>query len=163
MAQDFGILITAPGTDVIGAPKNKVLMNTTNPFIKIDTQTATGFQTILLLITTDPPEPSAGNYTRTIVYQFAHGYKYVPSVEMLFNVTSAPPGAAYTQTYFQDSGIIGQHTALDSASLYTSANATNVYIICEKFKSATGSPQSNLLTGTTIQITSHVFADGIGI
>lgn len=158
-AQDFGIFITQPGTAVAGAPTSKVVMNTTNPFIKIDTQTTTGFQTILLLITTDPPEPvGPATDTYTTVYFFAHGYKkYIPDVEVLFNVTNAPPGAVFSQTYFQDSGILGAHTAFDFASLYAVTDATNVYFIVHKFKGGGGS--SNLLTGTTVQITPHVFVD----
>jgi len=161
MASDgYGIVISAPGTDVAGAPTSKVLMDTSKPFLKIDTQTTTGFQTITLIITTDPPEPVSPATDRyTIVYQFAHGYKYVPSVETLFYVTTAPPGATYSQTYFQDWGIVGAHTADDAAYLYAVADATNVYFIVDKFNDQSGLGSANLLTGTNVNISVHVFAD----
>lgn len=160
---DYGIVITAPGTDVSGAPTSQVVMDTSKPFLKIDTQTATGFQTLTLLITTNPPEPvNPATDTYTVVYKFAHGYKYVPSVETLFNIISPPPGAVFSQTYFQDSGIIGAHTASDAASLYVVTDATYVYFIIDKFNDQSGIGQANLLTGTTINITTHVFVDDTG-
>lgn len=159
MAQDFGILITQPGVDVVNATTAQVVMNTSNPFIKIDTQTTTGFQTIKLLITNDPPEPvGPATDSYTVVYQFAHGYKYTPCLETLFFIQSPPPATSFSQTYFQDSGILGQHTAFDFAQLYAVTDATNVYFIVHKNNDhVLGSP--NLLTGTTVLMTQHVFVE----
>jgi hypothetical protein len=162
MAQDFGIIITAPGVAVRDAKPNQVLMNTSHPFIKIDTQTKTGFQTILLLITTDPPEPvGPATDTYTVVYQFAHGYKYAPAVETLFNVTSPPPGSVGTQSFFLDSGIIGAHTAFDSVQLYAVTDATYVYFVVHKYNDGVFG-MANLLTGTVVQISTHVFVEDTG-
>jgi len=159
-AQDFGIIITQPGTAVANAPTSKVSLNTSNPFIKLDTQNPKAFQSYLLIITTDPPEPvGPATNTYTTVASFAHGYKYVPSVETLFNLTSPPPGTTFMQTYFQDGGQIGGHTVNDGAFLYTLTDQTNVYFIVNKFKTAGGS--SNLLTGTNVTITVHVFVDDV--
>lgn len=159
---DFGIIITQPGQSVTNAPTNKILMNTSNPFIKLDTQNPQAFQTITLIITTDPPEPSgAATDAYTVLYKFKHGYKYVPSVEALFYVTTPPPGATFTQTYFQDFGQIGAHTFLDAVFLYAAADATYVYIICDKYNAGGGS--ANLLTGTNVTITTHTFVDDLGI
>jgi hypothetical protein len=161
-SQDFGIIITQPGVSVTGAKNSQITMNTSNPFIKLDTQNPKAFQTINLIITTDPPEPvGPATDTYTTVYQFAHGYKYVPSLETLFNVTTAPPGSTFTQTYFQDWGQIGAHTFLDGVFLYAIADATNVYFIVDKYNAGGGS--ANLLTGTNITITVHVFLDDIGV
>lgn len=161
-AQDFGIIITQPGVSVVNAKTSQISMNTSNPFIKLDTQNPKAFQTINLIITTDPPEPpGAGGDTYTVVYQFAHGYKYVPSLETLFNVTSNPPGSTFTQTYFQDWGQIGAHTIFDGVFLYAIADATNVYFIVDKYNAGGGS--ANLLTGTNITITVHVFVEDIGV
>jgi hypothetical protein len=158
MAQDFGILISQPGVSVSNAKTSQIVMNTAHPFIKLDTQNPKAFQNILLLITTDPPEPAPGAATYTTVYSFPHGYTYIPSLETLFFVTSPPPSTVTYQTYFQDSGIIGQKTLADQAKLYAVADAKNVYFIIRK-TSGTGTP--NLLTGTTIQIGQHVFLDDI--
>lgn len=152
MADDYGILITAPGVDTTNAPTSQVVMNTSNPFIKIDTQNPKGFQSILLLITTDPTE---GVYTT--VYSFAHGYKYVPSLETLFYVSAAPPATLAYQTYFQDSGFLAVQSFVNNyVLLYAVADATNVYIIVDKSHST-----ANLLTGTNVQITTHVFVEDV--
>jgi hypothetical protein len=160
-AQDFGIIISQPGVAVSGASTNQIVMNTSNPFIKLDTQNPKAFQQISLIITTDPPEPVGAGDTYTVVAQFAHGYKYVPSLETLFNVTAAPPGATFTQTYFQDWGQIGAHTIADAVFLYAIADATNVYFIVDKYNAGGGS--ANLLTGTNVSIGVHVFVDDVGV
>lgn len=160
MAQDFGIIITQPGTAVANAPTSKVTLNTSNPFIKLDTQNPKAFQSLTLLITTDPPEPvGTATNTYTTVASFAHGYTYYPSIETLFNITTPPPGTTFMQTYFLDNGQIGGMTINDGVFLYALADYTKVYFIINKFKGTGGS--SNLLTGTTITITSHVFVDGV--
>lgn len=161
MSDGFGILISQPGSDITSdIPDSKVLMNTSNPFLKLDTQVKTSFQTITLLITTNPPEPVSG-HTYTIVYQFAHGYKYIPAVEFLFFVSSPPPATVFTQLYYLDSIVLKSTTVNDYAALYATVDATNVYFIVDKFNSGSGS--ANLLSGTNIEITSHVFVDDVGI
>jgi hypothetical protein len=161
MAQDYGILITQPGADVVGASPNQVVLNTSNPFIKIDTQNKAGFQTITLLITTDPPEPVFPVQTRyTVLYKFKHGYTYIPSLETLFYVRTNPPGSHLTMQYFLDNGVIAAQTVDDQVGLYAVADNQWVYIICAKFNDGNGS--ANLLTGTNIDITTHVFVEDIG-
>jgi hypothetical protein len=159
---NFGIIISAPGTSVTNAKTSQLVMDTSNPFIKIDTQNPVGFQTINMLITTDPPEPpSGGGVTYTTIYKFKHGYNYIPSVEALFYVQSPPPGTHFYQVYFQDSGTIAAQTADDGAFLYVIADATYVYFIVSKFNDGYGS--ANLLSGTNILITTHVFVQDIGV
>lgn len=167
-AQDYGILVTAPGKDVTTASGGSILMNTTYPFIKIDTQNPAGFQTILLLITTDPPEPVSGTGfadTYTVVYKFKHGYTYVPTVETLFVVTAAAPGQSANsyQAYFYDFGVLATSTSgiAGGAYLYAVADATWVYYVVCKYDQ--DGVSTTLLTGTNVQITSHVFVDDIGV
>lgn len=160
-AQDFGIKISAPGVSVHDATASQILLNTSNPFIMLDTQNPKAFQKINLIITTDPPEPSGAGNTYTTVAQFAHGYKYTPSVETLFYVTSPPPGTTFCQTYFQDWGQIAAQTILDGVFLYTLADAANVYFIVNKYNAGGGS--ANLLTGTNITIGVHVFVQDVGV
>lgn len=159
---DYGIKTSIPGSDAIVATGTLLNFSSANPFIKIDTQTSTGFQTITLLITTDPPEPVFPVLnTFTTVYQFKHGYSYTPSLETLFFVQSAPPGTHFTQTFFLDAGQIAAQTADDGVILYAIADKTNVYFVVGKYNDGTGS--ANLLTGTTVQITVHVFVEDIGV
>jgi len=160
--QDYGILITAPGSDTSSATGGQVLMNTSNPFFKMDTQVPTSFQSIVLLITTDPPEPVYPVMNRyTTVASFPHGYNYVPAIEALFTVTSAAPATNLYQQYFQDTGLVAAQTVDDGATLYCAANATNIYFIIQKFNDGIGS--ANLLTGLALQISLHVFVEGVGI
>ena len=162
MAEDVGILISQPGVAVKDATGAQVTFNSRLPFIKLDTQNAKAFQTILLLITTDPPEPvSPVVETWTTVHSFAHGYKYIPSLESLFYVSTAPPGSLFTQDYFQDTGRLATQSAANFAEIYAIADATNVYIIVHKLN-YTINP-GNLLTGATLQITVHVFVEDIGV
>lgn len=164
MAQDFGIFITQPGTSVTGAAANKTLMNTSYPFIKIDTQASAGFQTLLMLITNDPPEPSGGAIDKyTVLYQFAHGYKYLPALETLFWDKQPGAGTANAQAYSQDGIFLSTNTAFDYAYLYAIADATNVYLICHKFLDSASGGSANLLTGTNVQITIHVFVEDVGV
>jgi len=163
MAQDFGIIISPPGISATDPASGQFSLNTSNPFIKIDTQNDGGFKTITLIITTDPPEPPpTGVPNYTLLYRFKHGYTYIPSLESLFYVSSPPPSpySNGTQTYFQDSGQLGAATIAASASLYAVADATWVNIICSKV-SFDGS--ITLLTGTNVQITTHVFVEDIGV
>lgn len=158
---DFGILISQPGNDALSGAESKITMNTDHPFIKIDTQNNKGFQTITMLITTDPPEPVGTGTRYTTIYSFDHGYKYIPSIESLVFVSSPPLATSFTQTYFQDSGILATHGVLDQAKLYIVPTATTVYFIIAKTNFGGGS--ANLLTGTNLQITTHVFVEDIGV
>lgn len=164
MAQDYGILITAPGADANNPAGNQIVMDTSNPFIKIDTQNPAGFTTLLLLITNDPTEPVFPATDRyTVVAQFAHGYKYIPSLESLFFVQTLAPGLNGGMQYFLDTGFLGAHTADDGVYMYAVADATNVYIIVDKFNDQSGVGANNPLNGTTLQITLHVFVEDIGV
>lgn len=164
MAQDFGILITGPGSDAVttDSDASQVVMNTAHPFIKIDTQNDNGFLTLILSIVHDPPEPSGGNTDAyTTLYQFAHGYKYIPTPEVLFNVTNPPPILFGGQIYALESIFLGGQSVFDGVYLYAVADATNVYIICDKQNFGGGF--ANIITGTNVTITTHVFVDDLGI
>lgn len=164
MAQDVGIIITQPGSSVGSAKPAQIALNTSNPFIKIDTQNPVGFQTITLIITTDPPEPiNPATDKYTTLYKFKHGYTYTPSLETLFYVSNFAPGLVGGQTYFQDTGFLGGHTVDDGVYLYAVADATWVYIICDKQNDQSGLGKANVLTGTNVSITCHVFVEDIGV
>lgn len=164
MAEDWGILITQPGSDATLHPKgNKTTLNTKYAQLKIDTTNSAGFQTLTLSMVSDPPEPAPGNHTYTIVYQYEHGYTYKPAIETIFNVTSPPPSTSYTTPYFLDSCLLASKTADDYAAIYAVADNTYVYYIVDKYKRIGGFAMSNLLTGANIQITTHCFLDGVGV
>jgi hypothetical protein len=160
MSQDYGVFITSPGADASqgspGVSANKVTMNTTLPFIKIDTTNSVGFQTITLLITTDPPAPvGPATDTYTTLYKFKHGYSYIPSVETLFVVTTPPPTAAQYQAYSLDTVNLAETCTLEAL-----VDATWVYFVAHKY---TGFFGDVVLTGTNVSITCHVFVEDIGV
>lgn len=160
---DYGLKISLPGVNAHTAGTSQSTNIGQYPQLKLDTQNPMAFQNILLLIISDPPEPvSPATDAFTTVYQFAHGYKYVPSVETLFYVKN-PPSTNFYQEYFQDMGIIAAQSVGSFVTLYASTDATNVYFIIDKFDNFQFGAAPNLLTGTTIQISCHVFLDDIGV
>jgi hypothetical protein len=161
MAQDYGILVTQPGTGVDGATLNKETMNTSYPQLKIDTTNLAGFQTLTLSIVTDPPEPAGAGHRYTVIYKYKHGYVYKPAIETLFNITTPPPSTSYSTPYFLDWTALAAKTVDDFAALYAVADDTWVYYIVDKWNGGTG--LANLLTGTNINITTHCFLDGVGV
>lgn len=157
---DYGIVISNPGSSVTDLSNAQIALRTSNPFIKIDTQNDAGFQTITLIITTDPPEPvgpATAKYTQ--LHKFKHGYTYIPSLETLFFLSTPPAVLTGYQLYSQDSIFLGGHTPNDGVTVYAVADATWVYIMCLKQIFSGGS--ANVLTGTNLQITTHVFVEDI--
>lgn len=159
---DYGIIISNPGSSVSDVASAQIALKTSNPFIKIDTQNAAGFQTITMIITTDPPEPvGPATSAYTTLYRFKHGYTYIPSLETLFFLSTPPAVLAGYQLYAQDRIFLGGHSVNDGVYLYAVATATWVYIICEKQN--LGGGFANVLTGTNLLITTHVFVEDIGV
>lgn len=158
--QDYGIIISAPGTSVTNAKPSQIFLNTSNPMLKIDTQNKAGFQTLQLIVTTDPPNPSGARATNvTTLYRFAHGYTYVPTLEMLCYVQSFPPTLTGGQTYFQDWGTLGANNFNGTINVYALADSTYIYIMCQKRNGDDGS--TILMTGTNLLITTHVFVENV--
>jgi hypothetical protein len=162
---DYGIKISLPGSDAVSGSGPDLGFNTEYPFAKIDTQNNAGFQTITMLITNDPPEPASGSlYAYTQLYKFKHGYSYVPSFEHLMYLQSPPPGPPPKyQQYALDIMLLSAHSPYDQAVLWPLVDDTYVYFVVQKFyDNSVGLAKHNLLSGTTIQITSHIFVDDIG-
>jgi hypothetical protein len=159
---DFGLSISAPGTNVNTTAKNNLLLNSNYPFYKIDTQNKNGFRTTFISIITDPPEPSGAGYQFTILHQYPHNYKYIPAIQALFYGKVTPAGTTFTQKYFFDSGTIAAHTAFDEALLFAYADATNVYIICRKYKDSSSGGLANVLSGSFYQITIYSPVEDVG-
>jgi len=159
----YGISISSAGTNVSTAKTSQLLLSSKYPFIKLDTQSSLAFQTINLIFFNDPPEPvgPSWNDTITTVYQFAHGLSYTPKIWALYKVVTPPLGATFYQKYFQESGLIGAHTADDSVSMYYTVDSQNVYFKVDKQNDGLGS--ANPLQGTVIQISVLVFVDDFSI
>lgn len=161
-SQDYGILISEPGRGTEGVPLNRTIVNTAYAQLKLDTQNDSSFKTITMSIVNDPPEPvGPAQHKYTVIYKYKHGYTYKPAIETLFHITTPPPGSHYTTPYFLDWTGLAAQTVDDYATLYAVADDTWIYYIVDKWNDGAGS--SNLLTGANIDITTHVFLDGVGV
>jgi hypothetical protein len=157
-----GIWISAPGNSVYNANPSQLIMNTANPFLKLDTQNPAGFDTFELLINTDPPEPSGPSWdsTYTIIHSYPHTYKYIPTIEMLCLVQNPPPSApSGLPVIAQDFIMIDSQSQDDGVIFYAIADATDVYLIIKKYNDGSGS--ANLLTGTNLLVSVHVFVEDL--
>lgn len=85
--------VAANGSSVETAAGPQQLLNAENPFTKLDTTNIVSFQTIQLILNHEPPQApaTAPYFTDTVVYQFPHGYTYIPSVWMSWQFNSANP------------------------------------------------------------------------
>lgn len=99
------------------------------PFTKLDVTNIVSFQTISILFQNEPPQPLASpGFTDTLIYQFPHGYNYIPTVWMQWQqpeplFPADPISSGLTSTTFYTFGddtssgnVIGVSTAL---SLYS--------------------------------------------
>lgn len=79
------ITVVQSGSNVQSATGTEILLNSKIPFTKLDTTNIISFQTISILFNNEPPQPvGLGGYTQTLIYQFSHGYSYIPSIWMMW-------------------------------------------------------------------------------
>lgn len=85
--------VSASGASVQTATGPNQLLNYDKPMTKLDTTNIVSFQTIQLILNHEPPQAPSGSpyYTDTIVYQFKHGYNYVPAIWLSWNFPAANP------------------------------------------------------------------------
>lgn len=162
MSTNYGILISAPGADITSASAAQQLFNSGNPFLKIDTQNPTGFQTMLLLITTEPPYPAVGNDGYTVVAKYKHGYTYPPALTSLFYVVSTAVTGYYQQYAMSTTSTTGITLSAvdpgDMTFLYAVADATYVYyIVHREYYIGTAMP----ISGTTVRITTQIYVEDV--
>jgi hypothetical protein len=104
------ITVVAAGTSVASATGSDILVSSKNPFTKLDTSNIVSFQTISILFDHEPPQPpsSAPLYSTTQLYQFPHGYNYIPSPWLMWRNDSpelpAAPSAGNSATSFYPFG-----------------------------------------------------------
>lgn len=157
------LTISSNNVDVRSATGPQVTFSTQYPFAKLDKTNTVSFQNISILFNHEPPNPAGtpGNTgpIKTLVYQFPHGYKYLPSTWMMCqNPTNT--GVGLQPAYFQESFIIiatdeGFYTA---AELHIQVDATNVYLYVWKYYDQTDAPALPNIQGFTLNIRVYVFA-----
>lgn len=155
---NYGIRVSEPGVNALSstAPED-FLMDTQNPFMKIDSTNSNAFKTITLTFNNDPPNPGAGGTLKTKVYSFAHGYDYIPRFwALMFNQTP-PTVSAYAEYSYADWALVGQNTIGDMAWLSCDADATNINFYITKYYTMTA---VNLI-GCVLLLRCYEFVDGV--
>lgn len=99
--------VVTPGANIQNPSIGNSIMDSTIPYTKLDTQNIASFQTIALLFNNEPPQPpsSAPFTAQTLVYQFKHGYSYIPSIWLMWQndspeFPSAPSSGNSATTFY---------------------------------------------------------------
>ena len=158
--------ISANGVDVKGATGADLIFSDKYPFAKLDKTNNVSFQTINLLFNNEPPNPSGGGGDigpkTTLVYQFPHGYNYVPSTWFLMQNPSQT-GLGLQPLYQQEGGIIlATNEGFFAAAIFRmQADNKNVYFYVDKYYDGSGGGASGPLPnirGFSLVIRVYVFA-----
>ncbi len=144
------ITIVKSGYDVQSATGTNILLNSDYPFTKLDTQNIVSFQTISLLFNREPTQPpgTAPYYANTLIYQFPHGYNYVPSPWLMWQNSDPEfppsPGNGNTATTFYPFG--DDTSGGDAITIMNSSGSLNAnsYLALESYGEQ----------GTSVQVTS---------
>lgn len=156
MTSNGPIVVSAPGTSLTGANASNITFSTRNPFHKLDSTNSNSFQIITIFLSHETPNPTIGNTLDTIVYQFAHGYTYVPSTWFLVSLNNFT-----TVLGSEGVWIIGNATGTNPvlAKLNITVDATNVYFTVSKTWFTGGVPPSVL--GFFLSIRSYIFIEDL--
>lgn len=152
--------VSQNGVDVNSATGPQVIFSSQYPFAKLDKTNTVSFQNISLLFNREPPNPNGTSVflTTTLVYQFPHGYKYIPSTWFLMeNPTNS--GVGLQPAYQEEGGIIiaTDELLFTAAVLRMQADATNIYFYVDKFYTAGDSQPLPNIQGFSLNIRVYVF------
>lgn len=102
--------VSTSGSSIQTALGPQALLSMKNPFTKLDTTNKNSFQTISLLFNHDPTQPPNASpyYADSLLYQFAHGYQYIPATWFSWQNPApsfpSPPGSGGSATTFYTFG-----------------------------------------------------------
>jgi len=151
--------ISQNGVDVKEASGSQLIFSSQYPFAKLDKTNKVSFQNIALLFENEPPNPDGvTNFLQTtLVYQFPHGYTYVPSTWFLMqNPTNT--GIGLQPAYQQEGGIIINTNAFPFAAAIfrMEVDSQNVYFYVDKYFTSGDTPPN--IQGFSLNIRVYVFA-----
>ena len=151
------ISVSAPGTSLIGASSKDITFNTRYPFAKLDSTNPVSFQVITLFFNTEPPNPSAGNTNKTLIYSFAHGYNYEPSTWFLVSTDNFSSVIGTEGVW-----LFGNSTTFGSAYaiLNIEVDTTNVNFYISKFTSTSPVVNPDII-GYSVSIRSYIFVEDL--
>lgn len=161
------ISVSAPGTSLSGALGKDITFSTRFPFHKLDSLNQNSFEIIALFFNSEPPNPTppttTTTYSNTLVYQYKHGYSYVPSTWFLlsnnnFTTTTGPEGSMIFVS--PTSGLPGNTNAI----LNISVDSQYVYFyILKQWGYAFGTPDPNppSILGLTVSVRAYIFVNDL--
>lgn len=144
--------VSANGSSVQSAQGPQSLLSDKTPLTKLDTTKLESFQTISILFNSEPPQTDPGTFVSTTqLYQFAHGYTYIPDIWMAWQnpapaYPSPPTSSGASATTFNAFGdesassnipAVGNSTALELLAVVNyfdpingPANYTMAFLYC---------------------------------
>lgn len=133
--------VSNSGSSVQTANGPQQLLAEDKPMTKLDTTNTVSFQTISLLFNAEPPQPTPVTLaTDTQLYQFAHGYDYIPTIWMEWQNASPsyppPPGAPGSATTMFNA--FGDDTAAFNIPAVGSATGLSLLAIVAYYDAFTG-------------------------
>lgn len=155
------ITITNGEVSVNEASGPQILFSSQFPFTKLDSTNIVSFQLITVFFNNEPPNPdgSSSKYQRTLVYQFPHGYTYVPSSWFLattsnFSTVLGPEGVTMVQHFISP--------LVSSAQFVVTVDSTNVNFYIDKYYDTTSftAPAPNI-QGVFLSVRSYVFVNDL--
>jgi hypothetical protein len=156
------ISASAPQSSLVNATGVGVTFNTRYPFDKLDSTNTKSFQVITLFFSVDPPNPDGtiATYKRTQIYQFAHGYKYVPASWFLVSTDN------FATTVGAEGVVLNVNNpdpTASSAVLIINVDSTNVTFYIDKYYNAgaLGPPPPPSILGFFVAIRSYVFVNDL--
>jgi len=155
------IAVSAPGSSLTGALGTDVTFSTRYPFDKIDSTNKNSFQVITLFFAVDPPNPNGTSVKkiRTPIYQFAHGYDYLPSSWFLNSLDNFTTAVGPEGVIIKGGSSAGTASA---AVLAIEADSTNIYFYIDKYYDTSifdfGIPT---ILGFFVAIRSYVFVNDL--
>lgn len=162
MANNGPISISKPGISLVGATSKDISFSTRYPFHKLDSTNPVSFQVLTVFLAKDTPTPAAspGNTAtnRTLVYQYPHGYSYVPSSWFLVSTDNFA-----TVLGSEGSWIIGSASGVSPAvaKFEVDIDAINVnFYIFKQWTNDGTTPEPSVL-GYFITVRAYIFLDDL--
>lgn len=164
---DFGITVSSNNVSTTNANTPQQVLTSKYPLAKIDRTKQTSFQNIHIFFANEPPAPAVGDLTTTTVtllYRFAHGYTYTPSIWTFYRAVGVTGSFIVGGiTYFMDSGVIGgNNTGVNSPYAYIDTIVDSTYVSIYLYKYTGVGPQI-FVAGSGLNIRSYVFAEDLGV
>ena len=161
MSVNGPISVASAGNTLEGTNIKNLTFSTRYPFAKIDSTSTASFQMINIFFSVDTPNPDGTivKQNSTLVYQFAHGYKYIPSTWFLVSLDGFNTVLGSEGCYIVGGGGIPY---LGSAFLSVQVDATNVYFyVYKQYDSSLPFSAAPTVLGLTTTIRCYVFINDL--